>query len=88
LENLEHQASVLFGEKEFAKALEIYQLLLQGNPKNEQYLIASGNCYDALGQKDKAIELYKRAAAQGNKEARTIIDEMLKSREHNNKIHS
>ena len=72
LENLEHQASVLFGEKEFAKALEIYQLLLQGNPKNEQYLIASGNCYDALGQKDKAIELYE-ATLKHNKDSEAAL---------------
>lgn len=61
MENLEHQASVLFGEKQFQRALEIYQLLLQGNPKVEKYAIACGNCYDSLGDKEKAIELYTHA---------------------------
>ena len=61
VENLEHQASVLFGEKEYAKALELYQLLLQGKPKSEKYLIACGNCYDGLDDKDKAVEMYYEA---------------------------
>lgn len=72
MENLEHQASVLFGEKEFAKALEIYQLLLQGNPKNEYYLIACGNCYDALGQKEQAIEFYEKTLKL-NKESEAAL---------------
>ncbi len=72
MENLEHQASVLFGEKEFAKALEIYQLLLQGNPKHEYYLISCGNCYDALGQKDKAIEFYEKTLKL-NKESEAAL---------------
>ena len=61
MENLEHQASLLFGEKEYAKALEIYQLLLQGNPKNEKYAISCGNCYDALGDKETACKYYLEA---------------------------
>lgn len=61
VENLEHQASVLFGEKQFQRALEIYQLLLQGNPKVEKYAIACGNCYDSLGDKEKALEFYTHA---------------------------
>ena len=72
MENLEHQAAVLFGEKEFAKALEIYQLLLQGNPKSEYYLISCGNCYDAMGQKEKAIECYENALKQ-NKESEAAL---------------
>lgn len=61
MENLEHQASILFGEKEYAKALELYQLLLQNKPKSEKYLIACGNCFDGMGDKDKAIEMYFEA---------------------------
>ena len=61
MENLEHQASLLFGEKEYAKALEIYQLLLQGNPKNEKYAISCGNCYDALEDKETAAAYYQEA---------------------------
>ena len=61
MENLEHQASVLFGEKEYAKALELYLLMLQGQPKNEKYAIACGNCYDAIGDKETAADYYHNA---------------------------
>jgi len=61
VENLEHQAAVLFGEKEFNKALEIYLLLFQSTPKAEKYAVACGNCYDALGDKNKAVEYYMQA---------------------------
>ena len=61
VENLEHQASILLGEKEYGQALEIYLLLLKGNPENEGYAIACGNCYDAMGNKEKALEYYKKA---------------------------
>ncbi len=61
MENLEHQASLLFGEKEYAKALEIYQLLLRGNPKNEKYAISCGNCFDALEDKEAAVAYYLEA---------------------------
>lgn len=72
MENLEHQAAVLFGEKEYAKACEIYQLLLQSNPKNEGYLIACGNCYDALGDKEKAIDCYC-SALKTNKDSEAAL---------------
>ena len=61
LENLEQQASVLFGKKEYEKALEIYTLLSKGAPKNEDYLINCGNCYDALGNKETALRFYDQA---------------------------
>lgn len=61
MENLEHQAATLFGEKEYAKALELYLLMLQGHPKNEKYAISCGNCYDAIGDKDAAVKYYQDA---------------------------
>ena len=61
VENLEHQASTLFGEKEYEKALEIYQLLLNGNPGNEKYAISCGNCFDALGDRETAATYYLEA---------------------------
>lgn len=61
MENLEQQASVLFGKKEYEKALEIYTLLSSGAPKNDEYLVSCGNCHDALGNKDKALDFYERA---------------------------
>lgn len=61
MENLERQALVLFNEKEYEKALEIYILLFKGNPKVENYAISCGNCYDALGDKQQAINFYNYA---------------------------
>lgn len=61
MENLERQASLLFGNKEYDKAYEIYYLLFQGEPKNEKYAVFCGNCCDALGNKEKAIEFYNSA---------------------------
>lgn len=61
LENLERQASGLFNEKEYEKALEIYILLFKGNPKVESYAISCGNCYDAMGDKQQAINFYNQA---------------------------
>ena len=61
MENLEHQAAVFFGEKEYDKALEIYQLLFQGNPKNEGYAVSCGNCCDAKGDKEAALNYYNEA---------------------------
>ena len=61
VENLEQQASVFFGKKEYKKALEIYMLLTKENPKNEEYFISCGNCHDALGDKQAALECYEQA---------------------------
>lgn len=61
MENLEQQASLLFGKKEYEKALEIYTLLSRGDPKNEEYLVSCGNCHDALGNKEAALEFYEQA---------------------------
>ena len=61
MENLEKQASTLFGEKEYEKALEIYLLLFKDSPKNEYYAVSCGNCYDALGNKNTAIDYYNTA---------------------------
>ncbi len=61
MKNLEHQASVFYGEKQYQKALEIYKLLLQNNPKAERFAIACGNCLDALGDKYQALSAYEQA---------------------------
>ncbi len=61
MENLEQQASVLFGKKEYEKALEIYTILSKNEPKNEEYIVNCGNCYDALGNKNTALECYEKA---------------------------
>ncbi|MBR1398685.1 MAG: tetratricopeptide repeat protein [Alphaproteobacteria bacterium] len=72
MENLEQQASVLFAKKEYEKALEIYTLLFQGNPKNENYAIFCGNCHDSLGNKEKAAEFYENAL-KINKKSETAL---------------
>lgn len=74
MENLEHQASVYFGTKEYAKALEIYQLLFQGNPKNESYAIACGICNDSLGNKSKAAEYYTEALKINRKSEAALLN--------------
>lgn len=61
MENLEHQASTLLGEKEYAKALELYLLMYQGHPKSEKYALSCGNCYDAIGDKEAAAKCYHDA---------------------------
>lgn len=61
VENLEHQAAILFGEKEYIKALEIYLILFKNEPENESYAISCGNCYDALEDKPKAVDYYEQA---------------------------
>lgn len=74
MENLERQASTFFGNKEFAKALEIYQLLFQGNPKNESYAIACGICNDSLGNKDLAAEYYHEALRINRKSEAALLN--------------
>ena len=74
MENLEHQASVYFGNREYAKALEIYQLLFQGNPKSESYAIACGICNDSLGDKDKAAQYYMEALKINRKSEAALLN--------------
>lgn len=74
VENLEHQASAYFGNKEYDKALEIYTLLFQGNPKNDSYAIACGLCYDALGNKQKAAECYEDALKINKKSEAALLN--------------
>ena len=74
VENLERQASTFFGNKEYTKALEIYQLLFQGNPKNESYAIACGICNDSLGYKDKATEYYIEALRINRKSEAALLN--------------
>lgn len=74
MENLEHQASVYFANKEFMKALEIYQLLLQGDPKNESYAIACGVCNDALGDKQVAADYFLEALKINRKSEAALLN--------------
>lgn len=74
MENLEHQASVLFAKKEYEKALEIYTLLFQGHPKEENYAVFCGNCYDALGDKEQAMSFYQTALKINKKSATALLN--------------
>lgn len=61
MSNLEKKAAVLYNEKKYPEALDIYLSLHQKNPKTEKYSIFCGSCFDALGEADKAISYYKKA---------------------------
>lgn len=74
MENLEHQASVYFANKEFMKALEIYQLLFQGDSKNESYAIACGVCNDALGNKEAATDYFTEALKINRKSEAALLN--------------
>ena len=74
MENLEHQASVYFANKEFVKALEIYQLLFQGDPKNESHAIACGVCNDALGNKEVACDYFAEALKINRKSEAALLN--------------
>lgn len=58
---LEQKAAALYGEKKYPEALDIYLSLYQKSPKTEKYSIFCGNCFDAMGEPEKAIAFYKRA---------------------------
>ncbi len=62
MSNLEQKAAVLYNEKKYPEALDIYLSLYQKSPKTEKYSIFCGNCYDALGESTQAIAFYKKAA--------------------------
>ena len=61
MSNLEQKAAVLYNEKKYPEALDIYLSLHQKNPKTEKYSIFCGSCFDALGESEKAISYYKKA---------------------------
>ena len=74
MENLEQQASTFFGNKEYEKALEIYQLLFKDSPKNETYAIACGICYDSIGNKELAAEYYAEALRINRKSEAALLN--------------
>ena len=62
MSNLEQKAAVLYSEKKYPEALDIYLSLYKKSPKTEKYSIFCGNCFDALGESEQAISYYKKAA--------------------------
>lgn len=61
VEELERQAGLFYNEKQYDKAVEAYLLLAEKNPKNANYLLALGYCYEALSDKQSAAAYYKEA---------------------------
>ena len=60
--NLEQKAAILYNERKYPEALDIYLSLYQKSPKTEKYSVFCGNCFDAMGESDQAISYYKKAA--------------------------
>jgi len=56
------------------KALEIYQLLFQGDSKNESYAIACGVCNDALGNKEAATDYFTEALKINRKSEAALLN--------------
>ena len=61
MSNLEQKATILYNEKKYPEALDIYLSLYKKSPKTEKYSVFCGNCYDALGEPEQAISFYKKA---------------------------
>lgn len=74
MKNIEHKASVLFGEKEYKQALELYTILLKNRPSTEKYAISCGNCCDALNKKEEAIQYYNKALKINNKSESALLN--------------
>lgn len=62
MSSLEKTAAILYGEKKYLQALDIYLSLYRKNPKTEKYSIFCGNCFDAMGKTSQAIRFYKKAS--------------------------
>lgn len=62
MENLETKAATLFKEQKYPEALDIYLSLYKKSPKTEKYSIFCGNCFDAMGNNDQALQYYKKAS--------------------------
>ena len=61
MSNLEQKAAILFNDKKYPEALDIYLSLYEKSPKTEKYSVFCGNCFDAMGKDEQAISYYKKA---------------------------
>lgn len=61
MDNLEAKAATLYKAQKYPEALDIYLSLYKKSPKTEKYSIFCGNCFDAMGNNDQALQYYKRA---------------------------
>lgn len=71
---------VLFEQKEYAKALEVFNMATTVSNTNADAWYWIGRCYEATGQKDLAIDHYKKALAfdKNFTEARERIQHLTK----------
>ena len=61
MNELEQNALDFLKNAEYEKAAKLYLQLAVAHPENENYLVAAANCYDTLGDKKIALNLYKKA---------------------------
>lgn len=62
-EDAMREGEAAFAKKEFAKAIEMYQLALMFDPKLYEAALFTGDCYYATAEQKKAGEWFARAAA-------------------------
>ena len=61
MNEIEKSALNFLKKREYEKAANLYLKLALQNPDVDRYLITSANCYDALGDKKTALNLYQKA---------------------------
>ncbi len=61
VENTEREAAVCYRNGRYEEALSLYLELMRKYPRREGYVISCANCFDIIGRRDKAVELYKQA---------------------------
>ena len=61
MEEIEQNALNFLKKREYEKAAKLYLKLALEHPDTDKYLIAAANCYDSIGDKKTALNLYKKA---------------------------
>ena len=61
MDEIELKALTFLKNKEYEKAANLYLKLALKDSSSEKYFITAANCYDSLGDKKKALGLYKKA---------------------------
>lgn len=56
-------ANAEFGRKNYKEALQAYQKVIERNPFDPSFHVALSQCYEALGEKDKALNAMNLALA-------------------------
>ena len=59
------KGGALINAKDFAGAADVYAKVLEGNPANGVAALRLGQCLEACGKGDEAVEAYTTAAANG-----------------------